>query len=62
MKRGTATPLPTLGEGCLQRYDPEALSDTDGTEFPEAAELWRKLQDETGSVDEGQGAEDAAPV
>lgn len=42
---GTATPPPTLGEGCTQRYDIEALSDEDGTEFPGAAELWRALQD-----------------
>ncbi|CAI3809191.1 hypothetical protein GLGCALEP_05378 [Pseudomonas sp. MM221] len=34
----TASPPPTLGEGCLARYDPEALDDTDGTDFPGAAE------------------------
>ncbi|MFF5865014.1 hypothetical protein [Pseudomonas sp. NPDC012596] len=34
---------PTLGEGCLARYDPEALSEEDGTDFPDAAELWRQL-------------------
>ena len=45
-KPGTATPPPTLGEGCVRRYDPEALSDNDGTEFAEAAELWRRLQKE----------------
>lgn len=39
----TASPPPTLGEGCLARYDPEALSDEDGTDFPGAAELWRQL-------------------
>jgi hypothetical protein len=44
MKRGTATPPPTLGEGCVRRYDPEALSESDGTEFPGAAELWQQLQ------------------
>lgn len=43
---GTATPPPTLGEGCVRRYDPDALSENDGTEFAEAAELWRKLQEE----------------
>ena len=43
MKRGQAIAPPTLGEGCLQRYDPEALQETDGTEFPGAAELWRQL-------------------
>jgi hypothetical protein len=52
MKRGTATPPPTLGEGCLQRYDPDALSDSDGTEFPDAAELWRRLQQEPEAGDE----------
>ncbi|WP_374561817.1 hypothetical protein [Pseudomonas sp.] len=41
---GTATPPPTLGEGCVRRYDPEALSEHDGTEFPGAAELWQKLR------------------
>ncbi|WVV49607.1 hypothetical protein THH46_24940 [Pseudomonas sp. NA13] len=39
---------PTLGEGCLSRYDPDALSPEDGTEFPDAAQLWEQLhpQDE----------------
>lgn len=41
---GTATPPPTLGEGCVRRYDPEALSESDGTEFPGAAELWQKMR------------------
>lgn len=39
----TASAPPTLGEGCLSRYDPESLSDQDGTDFPDAAELWRQL-------------------
>ncbi|WP_275628660.1 hypothetical protein [Pseudomonas sp. 273] len=43
---GTATPPPTLGEGCTSRYDLDALSEEDGTEFPGAAELWRELQDD----------------
>ena len=44
-QRNTPTALapPTLGEGCLARYDPEALDDTDGTDFPGAAELWQQL-------------------
>ncbi|MBV4505890.1 hypothetical protein HU751_013635 [Pseudomonas sp. BW13M1] len=41
-KAGASAP-PTLGEGCLARFDPEALSDDDGTEFPGAAELWGRL-------------------
>nr|WP_225915515.1 hypothetical protein [Pseudomonas promysalinigenes] len=39
----TASPPPTLGEGCLARYDPQALSEEDGTEFPGAEQLWRQL-------------------
>lgn len=49
---GTATPPPTLGEGCVRRYDPEALSEEDGTEFPGAAELWDSLKPTTPSDDE----------
>ncbi len=43
---GTATPPPTLGEGCTSRYDVDALSEEDGTEFPGAADLWRELHEE----------------
>ncbi|QKE64169.1 hypothetical protein HNE05_12685 [Aquipseudomonas campi] len=43
-KPGTASPPPTLGEGCTSRYDLDALSEEDGTEFPGAAELWAALQ------------------
>ncbi len=39
--KATAHPPPTLGEGCLSRYDPQALGSEDGTEFPGAAELWQ---------------------
>ncbi|PWB33375.1 hypothetical protein DCO48_10430 [Pseudomonas sp. SDI] len=41
--KACATAPPTLGEGCLSRYDPEALSSDDGTEFPGAAALWQQL-------------------
>ncbi|WP_245362618.1 MULTISPECIES: hypothetical protein [Pseudomonas] len=41
-KAGAQAP-PTLGEGCLARFDPEALSEEHGTEFVGAAELWRQL-------------------
>ncbi|WP_166364273.1 hypothetical protein [Pseudomonas akapageensis] len=46
LEKATAKAPPTLGEGCLSRYDPDALSDENGTEFADAAELWRQLQDE----------------
>ncbi|MFV3331984.1 hypothetical protein ACNFIA_13730 [Pseudomonas sp. NY15437] len=49
---GTATPPPTLGEGCTSRYDPDALSDEDGTEFPGAAELWDSLNPDAPSADD----------
>ncbi|MGB9089488.1 MAG: hypothetical protein WCC29_07860 [Pseudomonas farsensis] len=41
-KAGASVP-PTLGEGCLARFDPDALGEEDGTEFPGAAELWQAL-------------------
>lgn len=43
---GTAKPPPTLGEGCVRRYDPDALSDEDGTEFDGAEALWQRTQRE----------------
>lgn len=42
LARGAAPLPPTRGEGCLLRYDPDALSEQHGTEFPGAAELWRR--------------------
>lgn len=62
IKRGQAIPPPTLGEGCLQRYDPDALQETDGTEFPGAAELWRQTQTPPVRAGEGDGAEGSAPA
>lgn len=44
LEKATSKAPPTLGEGCVRRYDPDALSEEDGTEFTEAAELWRQLQ------------------
>lgn len=41
LDKATAHPPPTLGEGCLSRYDPQALDSEDGTDFPGAAELWQ---------------------
>lgn len=41
LDKATAHPPPTLGEGCLSRYDPDALDSEDGTDFPGAAELWQ---------------------
>lgn len=44
LDRATSSPPPTLGEGCVRRYDPQAMSDEHGAEFAEAAELWRRLR------------------
>lgn len=44
LDKATSTAPPTLGEGCLSRYDPDALSPEDGADFEGAAELWRKTQ------------------
>ncbi|WP_133749701.1 hypothetical protein [Pseudomonas sp. LP_7_YM] len=51
LDKATSSPPPTLGEGCLSRYDPDALSADDGTEFEGAAQLWEqmKLEGEQGS-------------
>ncbi|MDR7023240.1 hypothetical protein [Pseudomonas peli] len=55
LARGTSIAPPVLGEGCTQRYDPEALSPEDGSEFADAAELWRQLQqDEQSPTNHGK--------
>lgn len=43
---GTATPPRVIGQGCVQRFDPEALSEEDGTEFEGAEALWQRTQRE----------------
>ncbi|MDB5984086.1 MAG: rane protein [Pseudomonas sp.] len=45
LDKATSSAPPTLGEGCLSRYDPEALSPEDGAEFEGAAQLWQQLQE-----------------
>jgi len=52
LERATSKAPPTLGEGCVRRYDPDALSPESGTAFPDAAELWRQLQQEQPNGDE----------
>ena len=53
--KATSHAPPTLGEGCLSRYDPDALSPEDGTEFEGAEQLWRQLNreddEESGRLD-----------
>jgi hypothetical protein len=52
LDKATSTAPPTLGEGCLSRYDPDALSPEDGTEFEGAAELWQDLQKTSDEADQ----------
>ena len=52
LDKATSTAPPTLGEGCLSRYDPAALSPDDGTEFEGAAQLWQDLQKNSDEADE----------
>lgn len=50
--RAASTPPSTQGEGCVRRYDLDTLSPESGSEFADAAELWRKLQEEAGEPPE----------
>jgi len=55
LDRATSKAPPTVGEGCVRRYDPEALSSEDGTEFADAQALWERLnggEDEPPSPEE----------
>ncbi|MGP0170709.1 hypothetical protein ACSVIJ_02395 [Pseudomonas sp. NCHU5208] len=51
LDKATSSAPPTLGEGCVRRYDPEALSEEDGTDFAGAAELWQQLQEDADEAD-----------
>jgi hypothetical protein len=46
LDRATSHAPPLLGEGCTARYDPQALTDDNGTDFPHAEALWKALQEE----------------
>lgn len=37
--RATVQPLPTVGDGCLTRFDPEALNEQQGADFSAAQQL-----------------------
>jgi len=54
LARGASSAPPVLGEGCTQRYDPQELTPDDGTEFADAAELWRQLQQDEAPVGDEQ--------
>lgn len=46
LDKATSRAPATVGEGCLSRYDPQALGAEDGTDFPEAASLWEQMQEQ----------------
>jgi hypothetical protein len=56
LERGAAKAPPIIGSGCTQRYDPEALSPEQGTEFAGAAALWAELRAEQGNAGPKPGA------
>lgn len=39
LTRGAAALPPTVGEGCLMRFDPDSLNDDSGADFSAAAQL-----------------------
>jgi len=51
LDKATSQPPATLGEGCLSRYDPEAMDEEDGTDFPGAEALWRSVMEPPGDPD-----------
>ncbi|SHN19494.1 hypothetical protein SAMN05216593_112130 [Pseudomonas asturiensis] len=53
LDKATSTAPATLGEGCLSRYDPDALTPENGTDFEGAAELWHQLQQPAEDQPEG---------
>ncbi len=48
--QATVQPLPRVGEGCLSRFDPEALNDQQGADFSAAEQLRQQLLIEHNSV------------
>jgi len=56
LDKTTSKAPPTLGEGCLSRYDVDAMSPEDGTDFEGAEALWKELtsakrEDESDGLD-----------
>ena len=42
--KATAQLPPIIGQGCVQRFDPEALNDQLGADFSAAAAYWQRMQ------------------
>lgn len=41
--QATVQPLPKVGEGCLSRFDPDALNDQQGADFSATEEFRQQL-------------------
>jgi hypothetical protein len=48
--RGAAAHVPTKGEGCTRRFDPDAMSDAHGADFGDAPRLWHAFQEQAAST------------
>ena len=55
---GAAAPPPRLGEGCLARYDLQAMME-EGADFSAAAALWQQLQARREHEDVAEDAPDS---
>lgn len=56
--RATASAPPTLGEGCLRRFDPERMDETLGADFAAAAALWDQQAGIAGAAGDRPSAPD----
>ena len=60
LDRGAAAPVPTRGEGCTRRFDPDAVSDQHGADFAAAPSLWRAQQEQAEAAAAPADTESAA--
>lgn len=58
--RATASAPPTLGEGCLRRFDPERMDETLGADFAAAAALWAEQATVAGDAGDHLSAPDVS--
>ena len=61
-ERAAASAPPTLGEGCLRRFDPEQMGDDLGTEFSDAAALWAEWRQAAESAEDHRSRDGAPPA
>ncbi|KRW62631.1 hypothetical protein [Pseudomonas sp. TTU2014-080ASC] len=54
LQRAASSPIPVVGEGCLQRYDPDAMTAETGCDFAGAEDLWEQLESAVDKPDTAQ--------